>query len=142
MEARDTPTPPADPPPPPPDAPQMGRPSRVMRLFVLILAMLLLVAGFFMGVFAIAAADAVDCNNQAEVAKAILEDGEDATCYESATLRVAMVGLGWLSAGLCGLGMLLALAFAITTRFGSAALRVSIAAVTSGALALLAALID
>lgn len=146
MESSGTPaseqgTPPP-PPPPPTGTSTGGKPSGVLRALAVLLALVLLVGVVFVGALAVVGLDSVDCSDPVAVQQALMEDGLDATCYESSALRAVIIGLGFLAAALGLIGVILALAFAITTRFGGLLLRVTIAAVVTGVIAYIVAALD
>jgi hypothetical protein len=131
---------------PPPQAPTSGSPPRFSagyRLLCVLLTLALVVAGLFMGGFASEAGDSPNCGDRAAVVEEIEEEGfEDATCWDSDALKAASVILAWASVAALALSAILTLVSAITAQWRPLAMRLAIAAVVLGGLAILVAVID
>jgi len=109
---------------------------------VLLLAVALIVGLLLVVALAVVGLNSVDCQNLAAVAQAVIEDGPDATCFDSSVLRVVSVGFAFASAAVGLVALLLALGYVFTTRFGPQLARFTGLAVVLGVIAWAAALID
>jgi hypothetical protein len=90
----------------------------------------------------VVALDSVDCDDQAAVAQAILEDGADATCYDNSILRVAIIGFSFASAAVGLIALMFTLGYVFTARYRERLMRFTALAVTLGAIAWIVALLD
>jgi hypothetical protein len=141
MEASGTPTPPAEPPqasppppPPPPPAADDDRASGGWRALGVVLALAL---AFACAVMVIAMLDIGDTPIQKDCVTPL----EGGTCTEyfdgSSAQKTVTLVLGWPSGVIAGLAALLALAFAVTGRYGRLLLQLTGAAIVLGAASIL-----
>lgn len=139
MEASGTtpPAEPAQPPPPPPprDTRDDTKASGGWRAVGVLLVLLALVAAVFAGALATVAMDSPQCDDAEGVRAAILEDGFDATCYESSALKVGTIVLAWAGTALLAAAALVGLAFVFTGRRRDLMVRLLVAGVVLGAAA-------
>jgi hypothetical protein len=146
MEASGTrpPAEPAQPPPPPAAArvPDDRKAGAGLRLLAVLAALALAAGALLSGALAVVAMDSPQCDDAAGVRAAILEDGLDATCYNSSALKVGTIALAWPATALLAVAAILALAFAATGRRGQLLVRLAVAGVVLGGVAYLLAAID
>ena len=142
MEASGTPSPQAEPPPQAP-AQEPARLSGGFRVLAVVLLLVVIVAGLFMGGFASEAGDSPNCGDVEAVAQEIEEEGfEDATCWESDTLKAISVVLSWASVAVLAVCAAFVLMTAIRGRRQPLAVRLVTLGVALGALAFVVAAID
>ena len=135
MEAAGTPPQPAPPPPPPPSGSvaQGDRASGGWRALAVVLALALAFACAVMVVAMGEIADTTPCDEVRSTAD-LTDEGE---CFDgSSTQKTISLVLGWPSAVLAGIAVLIALYFAVTGRRGRLLLTVTGAAIVLGGLSI------
>jgi hypothetical protein len=124
--------------PPPPEATER-KAGAGARVGAVVLALIFAFACAVMVAVMIDIGDSPICSDRQAVQEAIAESGgQTVECFDStSTAKTASLILGWPSAVLAGLTVLLGLAFAIRGRGGRALAIVAIAAVVLGGLSIL-----